>query len=123
MVKILVVDDMFDIVDELEKFLVEGGYEVIVACDGVEALKCYDAQTNIDLVVTDISMPEMDGLTLARCLKAKGKDIKIVGMSADDLGLKRGWAQGLFDKIFIKSWPLRFDIFNVIIQGLIRPPE
>ncbi|MGI9861249.1 response regulator [Moorella naiadis] len=69
MPKILVVDD-----DELnlalmEAMLAPGGYQVLTAADGEEALAVV-AQENPDLILLDIMMPRLDGLTVCRRLKA-----------------------------------------------------
>ncbi|MDC7241762.1 MAG: response regulator [Spirochaetales bacterium] len=63
MKKILIVDDSRTVRESLKFFLKEGGYDVIEAGDGQEALKVISGQT-CDLVITDVNMPNMDGLTL-----------------------------------------------------------
>lgn len=65
---ILVVDDSASIREMVSFTLKSAGYEVITASDGVEALKF--AQSNaVKLVVTDINMPNMDGITLIKELR------------------------------------------------------
>ncbi|MFY9070703.1 response regulator [Aliarcobacter butzleri] len=64
MVKLLIVDDSTMLRDMLNYALNEGGYtNVTEAVDGVDGLaKAKD--TNFDLIITDVNMPNMDGLTL-----------------------------------------------------------
>ncbi len=66
--KILVVDDERAVVEVHKKLLEKRGYEVIVAYNGVEALSKVASEAP-DLVLTDVSMPEMDGLQLCDKLK------------------------------------------------------
>jgi DNA-binding response OmpR family regulator len=58
--KILVVDDSRAIRISLERTLRAAGYEVFVACDGLEAVR-KALEVEPDLVILDIQMPEMDG--------------------------------------------------------------
>jgi two-component system chemotaxis response regulator CheY len=53
----------------VEVTLEAAGYEVICASDGVEALEMARQQTPVDLVITDVNMPNMDGITLVRELR------------------------------------------------------
>jgi two-component system cell cycle sensor histidine kinase/response regulator CckA len=67
------------------------GYTVIEAGNGVEALQELEKQGGeIDLVVSDVVMPEMDGPTLMKELKKRNPDIKIIFVS--------GYAEDAFDK-------------------------
>ncbi|WP_342780279.1 response regulator [Oceanispirochaeta crateris] len=63
MKKILIVDDSRTVRESLKFFLTEEGYEVIQGADGQDALNVIQDQ-NCDLVITDVNMPNMDGLTL-----------------------------------------------------------
>ena len=63
MSKIMIVDDSRTVRESLKFFLKEGGYEVLEGADGKEALSMLQ-NTSVDLVITDVNMPNMDGLTL-----------------------------------------------------------
>lgn len=64
--RVLVVDDQFT-VRELQRSILEAaGYQVLTANDGRDALQQLTADADIDLVVTDLEMPEMGGLELLR---------------------------------------------------------
>jgi two-component system, chemotaxis family, chemotaxis protein CheY len=66
--RILAVDDSASM-RQMVLFTLEGaGYEVLQACDGVEALDIASSST-VDLVLTDVHMPRMDGITLVRELR------------------------------------------------------
>jgi len=70
--RILVVDDEWQITRVLRSALEGHGYEVTIAKDGVEALKAY-AQVAPDLVITDLAMPNMDGVELTKALRELGE--------------------------------------------------
>ncbi len=98
---ILVVDDEKDIRDVIEIYLMNEGFEVVTACDGLEALEKLKSES-VDLIILDIMMPKLDGIRT--CLKireekkmpiimlsAKGEDSdKILGLNigADDYVVK-----------------------------------
>ncbi len=63
MKKIMIVDDSRTVRESLKFFLKEGGYSVMEGADGKEALAALE-NTPVDLVITDVNMPNMDGLTL-----------------------------------------------------------
>ena len=66
--KILTVDDSPSM-RQMVLFTLQGaGYDVVQACDGVEALELA-RQAGVDLVLTDVHMPRMDGITLVRELR------------------------------------------------------
>jgi len=68
--KVLVVEDSFT-VRELQRSILEAaGYPVVTARDGREALGVLDRNPDIELVVTDLEMPELDGLGLTRAIRA-----------------------------------------------------
>lgn len=68
--KILTVDDSATMRNMLRATLSEAGYEVIQAEDGVEGMKVADGQF-FDLIITDINMPNMDGLTFIERLRER----------------------------------------------------
>ena len=60
---ILLVDDEVEITDIHQRYLVQAGYQVLVAHDELEALEIFKRKP-IDLIITDIMMPRMDGYDL-----------------------------------------------------------
>lgn len=77
--KILVVDDNEQGLRLLEEILIAAGYEVLTAADGMAALEAL-AQGPVDLIISDILMPRMDGFQLCRAVKTDDchKDTKFV---------------------------------------------
>jgi DNA-binding response OmpR family regulator len=78
---ILVADDERGLTDALADALTEEGYRVRRAYGGREALAAL-AEEQPDLMICDIRMPDIDGLTIARRLQERGAPIPIVLMSA-----------------------------------------
>ncbi|HMY57220.1 MAG TPA: response regulator transcription factor [Pseudomonadota bacterium] len=92
--RILVVDDDGHIRDVMRFALQQGGFQVVEAKDGADALLRFDAG-GIDLVVLDIVMPESDGLEVCRRIRAKSRTPIIFVSSRDEeldrvLGLELG---------------------------------
>ncbi|HUO20146.1 MAG TPA: response regulator [Steroidobacteraceae bacterium] len=67
--KVLIVDDSESVRMIARIALREQGYEVVEAANGVEALRQLDAG-RVHLVISDVNMPEMDGITLLKQIKA-----------------------------------------------------
>ncbi|MDF5709439.1 MAG: response regulator [Nostoc sp. S4] len=85
---ILVVDDEAAIRDVTKTSLESHNYKAITASDGIEAIALYaEHRDEISLVLTDMLMPSMDGLTTIRTLQKINPDVKIIavsGMSSAD---------------------------------------
>lgn len=75
--KILVVDDEAQIVRVLRAALQSSGYEIYTAGNGVEALRIF-LEANPSLVITDLAMPEMDGIELTREIRQRASTPIIV---------------------------------------------
>ncbi|MHC4836823.1 MAG: response regulator [Planctomycetota bacterium] len=78
--KILIADDDFEIRDSLQKLLQLKGHEVELAKDGLEACKALDAD-HFDLMVTDIVMPNQEGLESIMQARQKHPDLHLIAMS------------------------------------------
>jgi PAS domain S-box-containing protein len=79
---ILVVDDEDAIRAIAQRTLERAGYRVMVACDGAQALSLYETHhQDIALVLTDMSMPVMDGAVLIAHLEALHPDVRIIRSS------------------------------------------
>lgn len=85
MAKILIVDDSETIRKMLKHILSADGHEFFEAGDGVEGLARYAEINNCNLVLTDINMPNMDGITFCEKLRQTpaGKTVKIFVISTE----------------------------------------
>lgn len=71
MAKILVVDDSSTVRDEVAGFLTTNGLDVTTAVDGKDGLAKLKADPGIKLVIADINMPNMDGLTMVEKIRSE----------------------------------------------------
>jgi DNA-binding NtrC family response regulator len=115
--KILVVDDEVDLVDILKEFLSLDGFEVLTAHDGVQALDLI-VNGDIQLVISDIRMPKMDGLELLKNVKKVKPEILFILLSgysdySEEEILKKG-ASRLFAK------PIDFEIVSQAAKKLLK---
>jgi CheY-like chemotaxis protein len=78
--RILVIDDDEDVRAVIQEALQEAGYDVVLAKDGARGLEA-QRRCPADLVVTDVFMPERDGIETIRDLKQEFPDLKIIAMS------------------------------------------
>ncbi len=81
MVKLLVVDYQVDICDFVKSFFKDRGFEVFVAHDGKEALSVIES-TGSDIVLLDMKMPVMDGMTTLKAMRTMDLDTKVIMVTA-----------------------------------------
>jgi len=82
MPKILVVDDKMEVRICVKAILEDAGYEIDEAENGLVALnKMQDVNYNTDLIVTDIMMPELDGIEFMTALKIMDRKIPVLAIS------------------------------------------
>ncbi len=74
---ILIVDDSLDILEVMRRNLEPKGYNVFTAPGSVEAIKILES-TPMDLVITDLKMPKVDGLSLVRHIQENYKDTEVI---------------------------------------------
>jgi len=121
--KIMVVDDEVDlkpmILQKFRKQVREGVYDFVFAHNGLEALSKLIEQPEIRLILSDINMPEMDGLTLLTKLKElKNPMLKTVIVSAygDMENIRTAMNRGAFDFL---TKPISFDDLEITINKTI----
>lgn len=81
--RVLIVEDQVTMANYLKRALEEQGYAVDVAHTGPEAL-AWAAVVEFDLIVLDIMLPEMDGITVCRRLRQRGNQAAILMLTARD---------------------------------------
>jgi adenylate cyclase len=117
--QILVVDDEVDlellVTQRFRREIRSGEFRFLFAHDGIEALSVIEKVPDIDLVLSDINMPRMDGLTFLDRLSELDEDMKTVIVSAyGDMGnIRIAMNRGAFDFL---TKPIAFDDLSAIIQ-------
>ncbi|GGE01407.1 adenylate/guanylate cyclase domain-containing response regulator [Planktosalinus lacus] len=123
MTKILVVDDETDletlIKQKFRRQIREKEYEFFFAINGVDALSKLKEEFEVDIVLSDINMPEMDGLTLLSELTELKPLLKSVIVSAygDMDNIRTAMNRGAFDFI---TKPINFEDLNITIEKTIK---
>lgn len=112
--RILVVDDEQLVIDFLFRFLVGiEGYEVVISKNGKEALDIFVDDQAFDLIITDISMPKMDGVELSRKIKEIVPHMPIILCSGF-------FAEGKPESVdVLLAKPIEFNILRSVVNGLL----
>lgn len=79
--RVLLVEDEDAVRAFASRALANRGYEVLAAASGVEALELMNREGSVDLVISDVVMPEMDGPTLLRELRSREPGLKVIFIS------------------------------------------
>lgn len=118
--RILVVDDSLTSRALGKSILEAAGFEVLVAVDGQEALRIVE-ERDVDLVLSDVEMPRMDGLALTASLRASRKHARLPVVLMTGLGSERDKARGLevgADAYLVKSAFDKDQLLETIAQLL-----
>jgi two-component system response regulator MprA len=117
-VRILVVDDEPAVRDSLASSLLFEDYEVDTAVDGLDALDKLD-RVKPDLVVLDVLMPRLDGLTTCRRLRARGEMLPVLMLTArDTVGDRVTGLDAGADDYLVK--PFELDELFARVRALLR---
>jgi two-component system cell cycle sensor histidine kinase/response regulator CckA len=120
--RILVVDDEAGVRSVARRCLRRGGYEVIEARDGLEALDVFEEHENIDLVLLDLTMPRLDGMKTLSRLRARQPDLRVVlssGFSEHEVTEQLGLLQQ--QALFLpKPWTWE-ELLGVVGRALSEP--
>jgi sigma-B regulation protein RsbU (phosphoserine phosphatase) len=124
--KILVVDDEPDLepllLQRMRRAIRAGRYEFVFAGNGLEALHKLDEDETIDMVLSDINMPQMDGLTLLDQIPEVNPNIRSVIISAygDMKNIRTAMNRGAFDFV---TKPIDFKDLQVTIDRTLNHVE
>lgn len=81
-VKLLIIDDNKGIVDILDTFFTNMGYNVSTATNGLDALKIIEADSfSFDLIITDLVMPSISGTAIISIVKKRDLSIPVIAMT------------------------------------------
>ena len=123
---ILVVDDEPDLesllVQKFRREIRDGTFRFLFAHDGVEALAVLGADAEVDMVVSDINMPRMDGLSLLSKLQERDRDLSTIIVSAysDMTNIRTAMNRGAYDFV---TKPIDFPDLDATIHKTIRHVE
>ena len=120
MATILAVDDSETMLSMIKQTLEMGGYKVVLARDGKDGVSQFDAnKSDLDLVITDINMPVMDGITLIKEIRQKDTEIPILTLTTEsEDGMKqKGYEAGANGWIVKPFRPAQFlDIIKQVLE-------
>jgi two-component system chemotaxis response regulator CheY len=116
MAQILVVDDSATVRNEVSSFLQQQGLNIETAVDGKDGLDKLKRDNGIKLVISDVNMPNMDGLTMVEKLRNevgnKAVNVIMLTTESDPRMKERGKAAG------VKGWIVKPFNGNAVIGGI-----
>lgn len=119
--KLLLVEDERRIAQKIKKGLEQDGYAVDVAYDGEEGYASASAD-DYDVIISDVMMPEVDGLEMCRRLRADGNKTPLLLLTAkdDERDIVNGLDVGADDYL---AKPFSFNVLLARIRALMRRPQ
>ncbi len=120
--RVLIVDDSHAMLRVVKKFFETNGFHhILEACDGIEALEMIQNEKSLQLIVSDLNMPRMNGLELLKIVKEdpRTKDIPFVMLTVEAIQrtMNKAIAMGV-DSYIVK--PVTEKIFMDEIFRVIR---
>lgn len=121
MFKIMIAEDDSELRQLYAKVLRRNGYDVVEAEDGQKAIDILDTM-NVDLVISDIMMPHVDGYELVTTLRNFGYHMPVLMITAKDqfIDLQQGFISGA-DDYMVK--PININEMVLRVQALLRRAE
>ena len=114
MKRILVIDDEPEIRELIKAKLERGGYEVELASDGVEGVKAFHAKP-ADLLITDIVMPEKEGIEVIQELVSEYPNLKIIAISGGGQHTSKQFCLNLAEKLgAVRSFNKPFKLADML---------
>lgn len=121
--RILIIEDQIKLANSIKKGLEKIGYAVDVLCDGASGLRRIESSAlSLDLIILDIMIPEIDGITLCKKLRSQNIMTPVLMLTARDTveDKVKGLDSGA-DDYLIK--PFEFTELTARIRALLRRPE
>jgi two-component system, OmpR family, response regulator len=119
--RVLLVEDDDDNRELMSEVLEAAGYEVTVAASGAEGLRLL-SERSVDVLVTDVGMPGMGGLELARASKEIAPHVPVVAVTGyaerEDIARAQG---NVLDAVLVK--PVEPDALTSAVEALLRRPR
>ena len=113
--KILFVDDEESQLKLMQSFFLRKGYDAEFAKSEKEALEILENE-DISIILTDLQMPEMDGIELCRRIREKSSEVVIYGYTGDIIGVNTDYLEDIgFDGLLWK--PVRLGVLERAIEG------
>ena len=115
---VLVIDDDAHIRSSIGKFLIARGHTVIEAANGEKAVEVVESQA-VDIVITDVKMPKMDGFEVLRRVRSIAPEIEVIVITGvkESENAFRALREGAFDFF---SKPFKVEDLNAAIQRTVR---
>ena len=125
MAQILIIDDDRQIREVMTKWLTLGGHDVLSATNGVEGLNTLNS-VHFDLLITDIIMPELDGLEVIMSLVKRPDRPRIIAMSGGGVNIDKDMLLTVAGKMKIEhvfTKPIDYsELVKVVDEVLQMPP-
>jgi len=119
--RVLVVDDDFIHLLILKKIFEKASAVVVIAKNGLEALKVLEHDSDFNVILTDIMMPKMDGMELLSEIKKSKKcsSIPVIGFTAGDFEYFSNCSRNKFDVLVSKPMDL-LDLYDLVKSKAIK---
>ncbi len=115
MANILLVDDSTTFREELKIDLIEAGHVVLEAVNGEEGLKAA-MENAVDLIISDLNMPKMDGLTMCAHIREQGINVPIFMLTTQANPELKAEAT----RLQVKAWIVKPPNKVVLIKGIAK---
>ena len=121
-IRVLVVDDEPMMSDSLRQHLAEEGYAVDTAASGAEAIDLFDGGAH-HLVICDLHLPDMDGLTLLRHMKDAKPATEVIVITGHDLGVQAAVEATKAGAFYFVEKPFDFEELLPLVEKALERRE
>lgn len=111
MAKLLVIDDSADVAELLSEILAHEGHLVDISYNGREAIERIEAEEKFDVIITDLIMPDLDGLGFLKYLKEQNNDTPVLVLSGGGTTISPDLALNSVKKLAtdVLKKPIKYD--------------